>query len=110
MVIMTSPFGSTTRTRVLIALRLLGSSHARELSRVLGSALNGIQGAIRSLERDSLVAGREIGRTRLFELNPRYFAATEVRALLDRLASTDEDLIDRIAAMRRRPRRTLKPL
>ncbi len=105
-----SPFGSGTRTRVLLALRLMGSSYPRELARLLGAALNGVQGALRSLEIDGLIAGRPVGRTRLFELNPRFFAATEVRALLDKLAAADRDLQDRIATLRRRPRRTAKPL
>ena len=105
-----SPFGSVTRTRVLLALRLMGSSYPRELARVLGSAVNGVQGAIRSLEADGLIAGRAVGRTRLFELNPRFFAATELRALIDKLASADRGLQDAIAELRRRPRRTAKPL
>jgi len=106
----TSPFGSLTRSRVLMALRLMGTSYARELARVLDGAVNGIQGAIRSLEADGLVVGRDVGRTRVFELNPRYFAASEVRALVDKLARVDGDLQDRIATLRRRPRRSQKPL
>ncbi len=105
-----SPFGSVTRTRVLLALRLMGSSYPRELGRLIGTALNAVQGAIRSLENDGLIAGRPAGRTRLFELNPRFFAASELRALLDKLAATDRDLQDAIAVLRRRPRRTLKAL
>lgn len=53
----TSPFGSLTRSRVLMALCLMGTSYARELARVLESAVSGIQGAIRSLEADGLVVG-----------------------------------------------------
>jgi len=109
-VTLSSPFGSATRTRVLVALRLMGASYARELARLLGGAVNGIQGAIRSLEADGLVVGREVGRTRVFELNPRYFAASEVRSLADKLASVDTDLQDRVSAIRRRPRRSLKPV
>lgn len=105
-----SPFGSVTRTRVLLALRLMGSSYPRELGRLTGTALNAVQGAIRSLENDGLIAGRSAGRTRLFELNPRFFAASELRALLDKLASADRVLQEAIATVRRRPRRTAKAL
>lgn len=105
-----SPFGSATRSRVLLALRLMGSSYPRELARVLSVALNSVLGALRSLEADGLVTARTVGRTRVFELNPRFFAATELRALLDKLASADRGLQDAIAALRRRPRRTAKPL
>ena len=105
-----SPFGSATRTKALLALRLMGSSYPRELARILGSALNSVQGALRSLEADGLIVARTAGRTRLFELNPRFFAATELRALLDKLAAADRQLQDTIATLRRRPRRTAKPL
>jgi DNA-binding MarR family transcriptional regulator len=105
-----SPFGSVTRTRVLLALRMMGSSYPRELARLIGTALSVIQGALRSLENDGLVAGRSVGRTRLFELNPRFFAASELRALLDKLAAADRDLQNAIAELRRRPRRTAKAL
>ncbi len=105
-----SPFGSKTRTQALVALSLMESSYPRELARLFGSAVNGVQAALRSLERDGLVVARAVGRTRLFQLNPRYFAASAVRALLDRLAAADPDLGERVSALRRRPRRTAKPL
>lgn len=105
-----SPFGSRTRTETLTALALMESSYPRELARLLGTAVNGIQGAVRSLERDGLVVTRAVGRTRVVQLNPRYFAAGAVRALLDKLAAADPDLRDRVATLRRRPRRTAKPL
>lgn len=105
-----SPFGSQTRTRILVALGTMQQSYPRELARLLRSALNPVQAALRSLERDGLVVGRVVGRTRVFQLNPRYFAASAVRALIDKLAPVDTDLIEQISALRRRPRRTAKPL
>jgi DNA-binding transcriptional ArsR family regulator len=105
-----SPFGSATRTRVLLALRLLGESYARELSRLLGLNLSGVQRAIQSLERDGLVAGRSAGRTRLFRLEPRAFARRELERYLDRLLEPEAALRTQVASLRRRPRRTGKPL
>src|SRR3989304_2255867 len=91
-----SPFGGQGRTRVLLALRLLGESYARELAR--------------GLELDGLVAARSLGRTRVFQLNPRYFASAALSEFLRRLVEPEADLRDRVAALRRRPRRTGKPL
>lgn len=88
----------------------MGSSYPRQLARVLDVALNSVQGALRSLEADGLVTARAVGRTRVFELNPRFFAATELRTLLDKLASVDRSLQDAVAGVRQRPRRTSKPL
>ena len=82
---------------MLIALRLLEQSYARELSRFLRLPVSVVQKAVRSLERDDLIAGRLFGKTRVLQLNPRYFAAAEVRALLDRFVEADTDLRSRLA-------------
>ena len=105
-----SPFGSETRTRVLLALQLVHESFPRELARILDVRLGTVQAAIRSLERDGLIASRVMGRTRLIRLDPRFFATKELRSLLRRLAEPEQDLQHRIESMRRRPRRTGKPL
>jgi DNA-binding MarR family transcriptional regulator len=105
-----SPFGSRTRTRILVALHLLQESHPRELARLLRSHLNSVQAALRGLERDGLVATRSAGRTRLVTLDPRYFAGRELARYLTRLAEADDALSTSTAALRRRPRRSGKPL
>ena len=105
-----SPFGSLSRTRVLLALVLLDTSYQRELARLLGAAPSVVQKALSGLARDGLVAGRLVGRTRAYGLNPRYFALPELLAFLRRLAEADVDLHDRTAALRRRPRRAGKAL
>ena len=63
-----SPFGGQTRTRVLFALRLLGTSYARELARLLDAPVSGVRKALLGLERDGLIGGRLMGRTRLYQL------------------------------------------
>jgi predicted transcriptional regulator len=105
-----SPFGSPTRTRVLVVLRLLGSSFQRELSRLLGTSPSVIQKALSSLERDGLVAGRLAGRTRIYTINPRYFAQKELSAFLGRIADGDSELQTAVMQLRRRPRMAGKPL
>ena len=105
-----SPFGSQTRTRVLLALELLGDAYPRELARALGSQLSAVQRALRSLERDRLVAGRTLGRIRLYCIDPTFAAVPELRRLLRRLAEGDESLQSSLATLRRRPRRTGKRL
>ena len=104
------PFGSEGRTRVLLALRLLSESYPRELARVLGMPFSSVQKALRSLERDGLVAGRALGRTRVFRLDPRYFANDELQRFLLRLTEPEFELKTRVSTLRRRPRRTGKPL
>ena len=106
----TSPFGSRSRTQVLIALSLLAESHARELSRVLALPLYSVQQALRSLEKDGLVAARSVGRTRAFRIHPGHFARPELEAYVLKLSEPESELRERISALRRRPRRTGKPL
>ena len=104
-----SPFGGQTRTRALLALRLLGESYPRELARLLGAPASGVQKALRSLERDGIVAARSMGRTRVYRIEPRYFAFDALQGYLARLAEPETDLRTRVTGLRRRPRLTGKP-
>ena len=108
-ILRSSPFGGTARTRVLVALHLLEESYPRELARVLGASLSGVQRALLGLERDGLVAARTVGRMRLFRFDPRYFALRELRVYVMKLALAETAIESRIASLRRRPRRTGKP-
>jgi len=105
-----SPFGSRSRTRVLVALARLGESYPRELARLLELNLFSVQRALRTLELDALVAARSMGKTRLYQLNPRYFARQDLDRYLKRLAEADAELDQAVGSLRRRPRRTGKPL
>ncbi len=105
-----SPFGSRTRTRVLVALDLLGESYPRELARILGAAPSVVQKAVQSLEGDGLIAGRAVGRTRVYAVNPAYFAVKELRSLARRIGGADIELRRRVDSLRTRPRRGGKPL
>ncbi len=105
-----SPFGGRTRTQVLLALRLVETSYARELAALLEAPPSGVRKALRSLERDGLVVGRAVGRTRVCVLNPNYFAKAELRQYLARLALAAGELRRRAETLRRRPRRSGKPL
>jgi DNA-binding transcriptional ArsR family regulator len=109
-VIQSSPFGGRTRTAVLLALRLLVESYPRELARTLDTDLSGVQQALRRLELDGLVAGRSVGRTRLYRINPSYFAFEDLQRFLLRLTEPEDQLRNRIELLRRRPRRTGKRL
>jgi DNA-binding transcriptional ArsR family regulator len=105
-----SPFGSRARTRVLLALRLLTESYAREIAPLVELSLSSVQKGLQSLERDGLVAGRTAGRTRLYRLSPRAHARRELERYLERLLEPEADMRARSERLRRRPRRSGKPL
>ena len=97
-------FGSRARDRILFLLAIVGTSSPRELSRSLDISLLTVQRTVNDLERAGVLATRMMGRTRLAELNPRWFAAAELRSLLERLAESDPSLAEKAAEIRSRPR------
>ncbi len=103
-------FGSPRRTEVLVAIAALGTTYASELARLMGCTLYTVQQIVWGLERDGLVSIQSIGRTRQVSLNPRYFAVAELDALAQRLLEGMPQLQAAVARVRRRPRRTGKPL
>lgn len=108
-VIGSSPFGGETRTAVLLALRL-SDSHARELARLLDAPLAGVQKALEGLEVVSLVAAQPAGRTKIYRINRGYFAYGDLQRYLLRLTEPELELRRRVESLRRRPRRSGKPL
>jgi hypothetical protein len=80
------------------------------LTRLLEANLSNVQKALQSLERDGLVAATTVGRTRVFRLNPRYFAREQLESYLYSLAEPELELRRRVGGLRKRPRRTGKPL
>ena len=103
-------FGTRTRTDVLVLIAHMQETHASEIARLLEISLSTAQNALDSLESAGVVAGAFEGSARRVRLDPRYFARDELRALLDRMAEHDPELRERIATIRRRPRRSGKPL
>lgn len=103
-------FGTATRTSTLLAVHMLGETHASEIAQVLGKSLSRIQAALDSLEQAGAVVGAVEGTTRRVRLNPRYIALEELQNLLTKLGMMDVELQKRLAEKRRRPRRSGKEL
>jgi DNA-binding transcriptional ArsR family regulator len=87
-----SPFGSNTRTAILLLLSRRGQAHVRLLARLLDVPLSVVQHALRSLEADGLVACRREGRIRQVFLSPAYPAHEELLKYLCRLADLEPEL------------------
>ena len=105
-----SLFGSRLRERILKVLVLIEPAYPRQISELLGEHLVSVQNAVAALQDLGVVASRLVGRTRLVELDRRWYAASEVRALLERLVEADPELREIAATARQRPRRPGKPL
>jgi len=103
--------GSRSKERILIYLMARGEGYAREMSRFFSTGLAPLPKQLESLEAAGGLVSRSVGRTRLFELNPRYPLLRELEALLKKaLAFYSVEDRDRLAMNRRRPRRSGKPL
>ena len=99
-------FGTRNRTAILIAIRLLETTYPSELAELLGVRLFTVQQALRSFEHEQIVATRAFGRMRSVTLDPRYHAHASLAELLWALGAADHALQHKLAAKRRRPRRT----
>ena len=103
-------FGTRRRSEVLILIALLGETYPSEIARQLGAPIFSVQTVVDSLERDGIVASRKRGGTRVVALDPRFYAAKELRRLLLRLADGEPGLQEASTARRSRPRRRGKAI
>lgn len=94
-----SPFGSRTRTGVLLVLAQRGEAQVRQLSRLLRSPLSVVQHALRTLERDGLLTSRSHGRARVVSIDPACPARAELVAYLRRLAELEQGAPGAVAAI-----------
>lgn len=103
--------GSRSRERVLIFLATREEGYAREIARFFETDLDPIQKQLEKLEAGGVLISREVGRTRLYKLNPRYPFLTELKELLEKASVFyPEQERERLLMDRRRPRRSGKPL
>jgi predicted transcriptional regulator len=102
--------GSANRERVLVFLLAREEGYARQIARFFETDLFPIQDQLEKLEAGGVLVSRSVGRTRLYEFNPRYAFLGEVRALLEKaLTYYPEQEQERLLMNRRRPRRRGKP-
>jgi hypothetical protein len=105
-----SLFGSINKERVLAYLTARGEGYARGIADFFGTNLRNIQLQLDNLESGGVLVSRRLGRTRLYEFNPRYPFLEELTALMERaLAFYPEEERERLLGGRRRPRRRGKP-
>lgn len=103
--------GNKAAERVLLYLANYGQGYPREIAATYGSSVSVILKQLARLENGGILASRTLGRTRLYELNPRWYFHRELKALLEKaLEALPKDEIQKYYRARRRPRRPGKPL
>jgi predicted transcriptional regulator len=104
-------FGSKAMERVLFFLVARNEAYASEIASYFDTQLTPIQNQLYKLENAGVVVSRQVGRTRVFMLNPRYPFIRELKALVEKaMKFLSQDEFRRLTVYRKRPRRTGKPL
>ncbi len=102
--------GSVSAERVLIYILARGEGYAREIARFHGADPDSIQKQLAKLEAGGVLVSKEVGRTVVYEFNPRYAFLPELEKLLAKaLSYYPENDRERLTMNRRRPRRRGKP-
>ncbi len=103
--------GSEGAERVLLFLAARGEGYASEIASFYDMDVSTVQNQLKRMERDGLLVNKLSGRTRVYKFNPRYALLPEVEALLSKaLGMAPANLREGLTLVRRRPRRTGKPL
>ena len=103
--------GSKSCEQVLVFLVAREEGYATEIARFFGADLYAIQKQLDRLENYEVLVSRKIGRTRLFQFNPRYPFLMELIALIKKaLGFYPEELKQKLLMNRRRPRKSNKTI
>ena len=103
-------FGNDTTEKVLYSLVKQGNSYGKQLSEFWGISLNMIQKQLNRLEEGGVLSSTTVGRTRLYEINPRYPFKNELILLIDKSFEYLPQELKSKFVIRKRPRRSGKPL
>ena len=101
--------GSINADRVLIYMTARGEGYARGIAAFFDP--DSTQKQLAKFEAGGVLMSKEVGRTVLYEFNPRYAFLPELKALLEKaLGFYPVDEQERLFMDRKRPRRRGKPL
>jgi len=103
--------GNGTIEKILFTLESYERSYPSELSKMFDIPVNGIQQQMDRLESGGVVVSSMVGRTRLYQFNPRYPFLKELKALIRRaMEFLSEKEVQQYYRRRTRPRKKGKPL
>lgn len=103
--------GNKIKERVLLFLLTRKEGYAREISAAFGGQLTSYLNQLRKLERAGVLVSKAKGKTRVYNLNPRYPFIRELeKLLLKSLSFMPRAEKEKYYTPRLRPRRAGKPL
>jgi hypothetical protein len=103
--------GSKNAERVLAYILVRGQGYAREIARFFDTDPDSIQKQLVKFETGGVLIAKQLGRTVLYQFNPRYAFLPELKNLIEKsLSFYPQEERERLKMGRRRPRRRGKPL
>jgi predicted ArsR family transcriptional regulator len=104
-------FGNRTAAGVLLFIANYGAGHANRIANTYGISVNMVQKQLQRLEAGGVLVSRMVGRSRIFEFNPRNPTASRVRELLiEELDALPVSITNDYFREHQRPRRSGKQL
>lgn len=104
-------FGNRTAANVLLFIENYESGYASRIADTYDTSLSVVQDQLRKLESAGVLVSRTVGRTRVFEFNPRDPTVRNLRRFLaEELNLIPESLVKQYFRQRQRPRRSGKPI
>lgn len=102
---------SKSSEQALIFLVARETGYATEIARFFDADLYAIQKQLERLEESDVLVSSKVGRTRVFQFNPRYPFLDELKSLLEKsLSYYPKNIQEELLLNRRRPRKKDKPL
>lgn len=103
--------GSKSSEQVFVFLIARESGYATEIARFFDADLYAIQKQLERLENNEVLVSRNVGRTRVYQFNPRYPFLDELKNLLEKVLDFyPGEIRESLLMNRRRPRKKDKPL
>ena len=106
-------FSSKYCEAILFYVLMNGSCYGTEVSQVFETSLSPIQSTLDKLENSGVFVSQLVGKTRVYQFNPRYPFLVEMQELLKKAYSYIPDEVKELKyeqKTRKRPRRKGKPL
>ena len=96
--------GSINAERVLVFILKREKGYTREIARFYNSDPDSIQKQLVKFEEGGVLVSMAVGRTRLYQFNPRYAFLPELKQLLNKgLQYYPEEESERLVMTRQRP-------
>ena len=104
-------FGSDSAVKTLLFIENYNEGFCAEISKTYGVSASMIQKQLDKFEDGGVLSSKMVGRSRLYQFNPRFYYLNELKTLLNKaLDSLSEEEIKKYYRNRKRPRRKGKPL